>query len=284
MKTLQKINLKSVLCWFIALLIPTAVLNAQLTAIQLTGSGWSTGTQVLGNNGSVMTGTNIQPGSNYTGPAFRGGAVATDTTIDNWEINNNGGSGAILGLDVFRLSIGTTANLAQNKFHHGAIFFDQSAFGNGLDSISGGVTLNNTTSLQYTAKRVSGNPSRIGFLLQANGSYFLHSIAYDDSQLGGGQGHQFTLADPTAVTWNTFTPETSLSTIGGVGAPDFTKVTGIGLWFENERVGSSTTGMDFRVGEITFTAVPEPSTYALILGVVVLGATFARRRYVRSKN
>jgi hypothetical protein len=251
--------------------------GAQLTAIQLTGDGWATATNALGNGNSVMTGANIQPGTGYSGPVFRGGAVATNTTIGDWQISDNGGANVLAGLDVFRLSLGSTVNQAETKFHHGVIFFDQSSFANGLDAVLGGVTLNNTTSLSYTAKRVSGNPSRIGFVLEADGNFFLHQIAYNDNQAGPGAGHVFTLTDPTAVTWNAFNPTVSLSTIGAAATPDFTKVTGIGLWFENERAGNATTGLDFRVGEITFAAIPEPSTLALF-GIALGAAVFFRRR------
>jgi hypothetical protein len=255
-------------------------LFGQSTAIQLTGDGWATATNALGNGNSVMTGANIQPTTGYNGPAFRGGAVATNTTIGDWQISNNGGANVLVGKDVFRLSLGSTVDQAATKFHHGIIFFDQSAFGNGLNAVAGGVTLNDTTSLSYTAKRVAGNPSKIGFVLQADGNFFLHQIAYNDNQAGAGAGHVFTLADPTAVAWNAFNPTVSLSSIGSAATPDFTKVTGIGIWFENERAGNAITGLDFRVGEITFNAIPEPSTYAAIFGALAV-ALIALRRHAR---
>ncbi|MCC5847502.1 MAG: PEP-CTERM sorting domain-containing protein [Verrucomicrobia bacterium] len=268
--------MKKKMMLLIAALCSQAVFAATI-AVQLTGDGWATATNALGNGNNVMTGAEIQPGTGYNGPAFRGGAVATDTTIGDWQISNNGGSNVLLGLDVFRLSLGTTVNQAETKFHHAVIFFDQSSFANGLDAVVGGVTLNDTTSLSYTAKRVAGNPSRIGYVIQSDGNYFLHQIAYDDNERGTGQGHLFTLSDPTAVTWNSFTPESSLSTIGSVANPDFTKITGIGIWFENERAGNATSGLDFRVGEITFAAIPEPSTL-ILLGISLGSVLLFRRR------
>lgn len=259
------------------LVLATPFLHAATIAVELTGDAWATADNALGNANSVMTATNIQPGSGYTGPALLGGAVATDTTITTWAVNNNGGTNGIAGKDVFRLSIGSTTNQANNKFHHGVVFFDQSVFSNGLDSVAGGVTLDSTTTLSYTAKRTTGNPSSIGYVLQADGNYFLHSIVYDDNNLGGGAGHLFTLTDPTAVTWNSYDPTVSLSTIGAAATPDFTKVTGIGIWFENERAGSSTSGLSFAVGEITFAAIPEPSTFALV-GIALGTLLIFRRR------
>jgi len=251
-----------------------------VVAVNLTGGSWATATNALGNGNSVMTGDNIQPSTGYSGPAFRGGAVATDVNIGNWEINDNGGSGVLLNKDVIRLSIGSTVNQANTKFHRAVIFFDQSVFSNGLDSAAGGVTLNSTTSLSYTAKRVAGNPSRLGYVIQADGQYFIHQIAYNDNQAGAGQGQVFTLADPTAVAWSAFDPTASLSSIGAINTPDFTKVTGIGLWFENERVSTATTGMDMRIGDITFNAIaiPEPSAFAALAGLGVLGLAVTRRR------
>jgi hypothetical protein len=258
------------------LFLSTPFLNAAVTAVELTGNGWATGSNALGNNGSLMDATNIQPGTNYGGPAFLGGAIATDTTIGNWSVNDNGGSNSLTGLDVISLGIGSTLNQANSKFHRAVVFFDQSVFANGLDSVAGGVTLDGTTSLSYGAKRTGGNPSNIGFVLQADGDYYLHSRVYDDNF---GAGDVFSLADPTAVTWNSFDPTTSFSTIGAAATPDFTKVTGIGIWIENERVGNSTSGMGFQIGEISFAAIPEPSTFALV-GIALGTAVLFRRRRV----
>jgi hypothetical protein len=273
----SKENLMKTALSTLLLILATPFLTAAEIAVQLTGSDWATADNALGNGNSVMNATNIQPGSGYTGPALLGGAVATDTIIGSWSIGNNAGSNALAGLDVFRLSIGNTVNQANNKFHHAVVFFDQSVFSNGLDSVAGGVTLDDTTTLSYTAKRTSGDPSEIGYVIQADGNYYLHNIAYNDSQAGAGQGHVFTLTDPTAVAWNSFDPTTSLSPIGAAATPDFTKVTGIGLWFENERVGSSTSGLSFAVGEITINAIPEPSTFALV-GIALGSLLLFRRR------
>lgn len=268
--------------------VSAAALTAQTSIVDFSGGGMVSEAINLANKDSVMTGTAISPASGYGGPTFYGGATAIGADIGDWRINVSG-SGALNGLNHVRMSIANTPfSATDNKFHYGVIFFQQSDF-SAFSDLAGGVTLNASTPLGYTAKRVAGNPSRIGYVLQtseAGNPFFIHYIDYDDNNLSTvdgdgnvifGQGHRFELADPTAVAWNSFDPTDSLSAIGAAAVPDFTSVTGIGVWFENERGAVQTSGMIFQVGEIQLTAIPEPSAYAAFIGVLALGLVLYRR-------
>lgn len=89
------------------------------------------------------------------------------------------------------------------------------------------------------------------------------------------------------MAWRQFNPSASISnTWAPDPAPDFEGITGIGIWFENQRAAADTGGLEFQVGQITLNVVPEPSAALLMLlgvGVFMLKARLARRDDCRGR-
>lgn len=251
----------------------------QLIVVDFGGTNMVSQNQALGLG--VDLANPISPSSGYNGQAFYGGITEINAPVAEWQISNDiqPHSGAPLG-DWIRASRGATEG-ADAKFHHALIFFKQADFLN-YGSLSGGVTLNEDTPMSFYAKRTSGNPSEIGFVLQTSeqdNPFYIYTVEYNDSQQGGGAGHLLSLSDPTSVQWQSYDPLAGLNSIGANATPDFTKVTGMGVWFENERAGNNNAGLTFHVTDIEFSAIPEPSTMSLVLASLLglLAARFRRR-------
>lgn len=262
-------------------------LSAQSTVVSFGGSGMVTTNQNIGGNGGLLIpATSISPASGYSGQTFYGGLTNINASPDTWAITNDvaGRGGASMpALDWISAVTNATTDGAGTKFHHGVVFFQQSDF-LAHDSLSGGVGLE---SLSVAVHRSSGNPSRFGFVIETSGvggGYFLSDPVTYNQFTGTGfntnfsNGHWLNIADASAATWLSFDPETSYSTIEAAATPDLSKVTGVGIWFENERASASAAGLGFHITGLEVTAVPEPSAYALLAGALTLGMVMVRRR------
>jgi hypothetical protein len=76
--------------------------------------------------------------------------------------------------------------------------------------------------------------------------------------------------------WSEYDPTVNIFTIGASATPALDDITAIGVLYT--RTADNTTFANFRVNEFTVTAVPEPATYALLAGAMVLGLVLLRRR------
>jgi hypothetical protein len=248
--------------------------------VDYSGAGQVSSPSNLGGKGTGFdAGTAISPSSGYTGQTFYG-AVATsnDTTapLTNWSIQNDLTIGDFTKDWIQLYAPSTTTGV--DKHHYGFLLFKQADFQEYSD-LTGGVTLDSTTSLSYLMRRTAGSPTDVAFAIQTDSGYFLSTpTVLSTNQANGGES--VTLADPTAASWKSFDPATSIASYGSDASPDLTNVLGIGLWFDNVRVGTSTSGMNINISDISFTAVPEPSTYALWGGFLALGLVLYRRRRV----
>lgn len=255
-----------------------------LKIVEFGGDGMVSENRGLGGNPTPDYTDPISPVSGYTGQPFYGGVVPTNTTVANWFIEDNTvrGGGSMPALDWISASTGSTMDGAGTKFHRGVVLWQQEDFLSYSTNL-GGVTLDDTTSMSVAVTRTSGNPSRFGFVLQTSESdYFVGGITTYNQFAGTAfnenftNGHFLSISDPTSASW--FALDISTNLQGAAATVDFSSVIGVGVWFENERASDSTAGLGWHMTGIEINAIPEPTTYAALFGLLAIGFVFWRRR------
>jgi hypothetical protein len=104
------------------------------------------------------------------------------------------------------------------------------------------------------------------------------------NNIGGGLANltQFTLfesAESLVTSWFQYDPTTDITAVGGLASPALNDITAIGLL--NLGTDLPIQFYSTMIAEFTVTAVPEPSTYALVFGLGVMGLVVWRRRHSR---
>ncbi|MCC5807206.1 MAG: PEP-CTERM sorting domain-containing protein [Opitutales bacterium] len=255
-------------------------LQASTLVVGYSGTGYVSANQPLGGAGTAFdSGVPISPAAGYTGPTFYGAVATSDSSaapISDWAIFNDLFFANIpLTSDWIGIATGSTMAGA-DKHHYGLVFFKQEDFSD-FSTLPGGVRLSADTKLSFRVRRTGGNPSFVRFVIETDAGFFASS----STELSSGQANGVelvALADPTSTNWFTYDPATSISVVGGASNPDLTNVIGMGIWFDNVRAGSAMSGMGFYVTDIQLTAIPEPSTYAALFGLLAIGFVLVRRR------
>lgn len=130
---------------------------------------------------------------------------------------------------------------------------------------TGTVTVQTGTNISFAGAYTPGSRANIALYYNPTAS------TYDFAAEGGPllAATQWAVLVDGAVLDNGTATSTGLSTWNGTEAQD--------MWFFTGTGGTSS-GMNIQYDNITLTVVPEPSTYALMLGLAVLGMAWVRRR------
>jgi hypothetical protein len=213
-------------------------------------------------------GAAAQPASDYTGPAFTGGAQVVKFGLDSTTgsatakvINDAGGD----YISLFAQSPSGTTNSHQSFF----VNFDVNTTYSSISAFSG-----------RTAGGVASSViSR--FMVTTDGG----DIYLSNTSIGGGfGGATWSISDLSAEQWALFTPGSD-NWRGDFASLTFDTtlaseaITQVG-WFASRDAGTA----GFTNATLTirdFTVVPEPSTYAILAGIGALGLVLLRRRLRR---
>lgn len=243
-------------------------------------NGWSSSGRTF------STSSELSPLSNYTIPAslsgaFYGGAVIYSPTsvgtasFTGGSVANNASGDRIS--TTFSFS-GTTANSDQIAYE--VVVFGKTDF---LNYSSDLVSLSGSDSYSLTAAGSTsfGGSSNARIVVHDNGNWYISNAIFAGSKLN--QGTLQTASDVfSSRTWYDYDPSSDLFTIGSGATPDLSDIDFVGYYLELRSL-SSKNGVAGSLGVSNFlvtatgTAVPEPSTYAAVLGVAALLVALKRR-------
>ncbi len=157
----------------------------------------------------------------------------------------------------------------------GMYVWNKADFLNGGDSQT--VSFSSGASMSFTFPSAIGTTSRdLKFVVKQDGNYYVSQTSFTSNAAGT---YSF---DPTTSDWGVI--NTADYSIGSYSALAVTNLQAAGLYFSaSSNVSGTQVNLvisDFQVAG-TVTAVPEPSTYAAIAGVLALGLVAYRRRRSR---
>jgi hypothetical protein len=214
----------------------------------------------------------LSPASGYTGPTFFGGFQINNTgagfsglytTSNTQRITNNTASAD----DRLQLQIiGGSSGLALAGNYKEAIVFNLGA----------STTLDQVT-LQYTRSSTGLTGDSLSLLI-GDGTNFYVSQATNAVNQQNLTSVSF--SNLSAGLWDTFDPATFSRTVTGVALPN---ISFVGFFLDATYSSAANTGVleSFSLASFNYTgtsAIPEPSTYAAIAGLTVLGFVACRRR------
>jgi hypothetical protein len=238
--------------------------------------GWTVGaTESTFNTGFSATpvlGIGNTPAGNV--PLFIGGATGTYASTN--------GLPSVFQLRTLNNALTGANNAILNRFDaDGNALFVRSALvvesSNWLASTSGvtGLSSYSLGIVQGTATAGNNVTATVRAVVRDSGNYYVSNSAFT-GVLGS-----LDITDFGAETWfNLGTGAALLSTnfadYGTAGSVAFSSITGVGMVYEYST--SDTAQREYRLGGLQVTAVPEPSTYALLAGFMALGLILMRRK------
>jgi len=194
--------------------------------------------------------------------------VSSDQGNNAWRINESGTD------QIFSAKNGAASEPTLIVDLYSGYSWTKSEFLAGADTAPN-VTLNSISAT--VGDNGSGSSTNYRFFVELNGTDWYVS----DTSFGEGNN---TLSNPASQTWLDYDPETDFSDVSGsvasLSASDFDNLTGVGIFTHSASAsaGNRFVQTHFTQFEVDASFVPEPSTYALITGLVVAGLLVLRRR------
>jgi hypothetical protein len=210
--------------------------------------------------------TNLnQLSSNYTGPTFWGGYETTGSLAQTMDFTPQVASNQSAYAGGFDGPYFTLNNTTGSAGSHAFLMMGTTA----------STDLSDLSSFSIGAQRSTGagNAAAAHAVIRIGSSYYV-------SGTGTSVGSSYVVQSLALSNWSTYDPATSISTIGIAASLNPTdQVDAVGfLLFRTVTDASPTGDVRYGVGQFTATAVPEPSTYALLAGMATLGLVLIRRR------
>lgn len=142
---------------------------------------------------------------------------------------------------------------------------------------SGDVGFDSSTSISFTLRAgASGRTAAFRVLIEQYGMYYLSEVITTAS---GTSTVNHTISDPTVLEWFNYDPLNNMTAIGSSASlGDLYGLTAVGFWAQGTSTGTASPAVT--VHSLTFNAIPEPGTAALLLlvGTFVV-VSQARRRW-----
>jgi len=147
--------------------------------------------------------------------------------------------------------------------NHFIMFWQDAQFLTGdreLESISVTTTIN------------TGTTTNLYYVIRLGSNYYRSSAAAAPGSVS--------LSDPSSTSWFDYDPTTDFSDLSGgsVSLGSFDNLTGVGFYGLNTFISTNAATNQLRTVSFEATAIPEPATAALLLGLGLSGLVMVRRR------
>lgn len=254
------------------------------TLLNFDGTNYVTATNLMQSNGltSYYSGASITPLTNYSGPAFFGGWSLSSGSISVNAIADNSSSAG--GRDPWRFR---SSSIATNETAFNLMVFAKGQFSD-PQAQTNGFTLNSSSSFTLGASRVGGqtltdatNGTGLRWVLQSGTNFYISALNNSAAAQFGLGYTNLASGDLTGLSWFNYNPATSISAIGSTASLNFETLVfdSAGVLYKAARVTSSG-NIEMQYGQflVDATAVPEPSTVALLASSLAALTALRRRR------
>ena len=212
--------------------------------------------------------TALTPSSDYSGPALYGGVSRIgDNSFSLMRVNDGGTSpqtGVANDYLLFRYNNATVTNASTL----GVLLMGQTS----------NVSFDSTSSISWSAARVAGtgHSGNVRAVILIDGTYYISQSTVNLTSTYGSAN----MGNLTTLNWTTYTPGTSLFySNNGNASIALSSIDAVGILMTVNIPASGGTGnKDIWLGQLTVTAIPEPSAFAALAGLGALGLAASRRR------
>lgn len=231
--------------------------------------------------------TALSPAANWSGTSgvFFGGAQVTRlnsatmpvTGTFATTVNNAGGDRVRLGVNVD----------ASNRIDsvQGLFFWKKSDFLNGGDVATIGLDTTSAFSVNIVTGGVSGGDgARVRFVVQNGSQFYVSSVASQTVSNGGTATFNLTgAALMTTEVWDDYAPTSNLTWASGgttISSTALNDIQAVGFYVIGTGIAAADRDFNFTFNDFSFTgtAIPEPSGFATLAGLGMLGVVALRRR------
>lgn len=157
------------------------------------------------------------------------------------------------------------------------VYWKKSDFLNGLSSQT--LSLDNTATGSISVNYGSGATTQTRFVVKSAGVFYISQTAQTNNT-----GGTYTLSFDPNTMWSIYDPTSDIelgTTSYSITSSALTDIQGVGVYMERTRTSnaSSISLLSFQLDLVgTVSSVPEPATFAILAGAVVLGSVAYRRR------
>ncbi len=235
-------------------------------------------------SGNTNTRADDISGTTSSGVTFSDAVALLDATLGSGESNLRIYGGTVFGYpdqaayDAIFLKNTATFRYQNNAptktgtlSAKGAWVWNQADFLGGYNT--GTLSLGAGSSASASFTTFTSTTAEVRMLINNGGTYYVSNTSF-----GNSANSTITISDLTQETWATMSTDNNY-TLSAFSSVTMDNVKGVGIFFNNTRdnLQAQMNLSDFQFNYVA-AAVPEPSTYAALLGLAALGFVAVRRR------